>query len=205
MSRVFFYFDNASSSLSCYYEPKSCDSKTFLHLGISFNDIPNLMRIIFFLLMILLFLSCKHKINSVTESSSLLNLKDSFAIKNLKEFVIDSNIQSSYRIFNKIKNKQIDSAISYGTHYLYSWQQRDSAFIEFTTIIDDGEHGLRIVYFVFDKKDSMLSTTQVANKGGEGGIIYETLSQFKSKDTLFHIRSASTKTYPLAKKQPFKR
>ncbi|MDQ3683366.1 MAG: hypothetical protein M3352_09885 [Bacteroidota bacterium] len=119
-------------------------------------------------------------------------MKDSFAIKNLKEFVIDSNIQSSYRIFNKIKNKQIDSAISYGTHYLYSWQQRDSAFIEFTTIIDDGEHGLRIVYFVFDKKDSMLSTTQVANKGGEGGIIYETLSQFKSKDTLFHIRSAST-------------
>jgi hypothetical protein len=67
--------------------------------------------------------------------------------------------------------------------------------------IDDGEHGNRIIYFIFDGKDSLRSATQVANKGGEGGIIYETRSIFLTKDTLLKISSATTQ-WDLTKPAP---
>jgi len=118
--------------------------------------------------------------------------KDSFAIENPTSFVIDSALQKNYKKFHKANNRQIDSAISYGRPYLYSWHQRDTNFIEFTTIVDDSEHGIRIVYFIFDKNGNMISYAQIANIGWEERMIYETRSEFKSNDTLIKVSAAST-------------
>ncbi|MGZ8537778.1 MAG: hypothetical protein ACXWV9_05900, partial [Flavisolibacter sp.] len=75
--------------------------------------------------------------------------------------------------------------------YLYSWQNRDKKNNEFTIIKDDGEHGLKIIYFILDKKDSLISSTQIAGRGGEGGFLFETRSKFLSKDSLLNISSAT--------------
>jgi hypothetical protein len=71
--------------------------------------------------------------------------------------------------------------------YLYSWQKRDPTKNEFTIIKDDGELGLKIFYFILDKKDSLISSTQIAGRGGEGGYWFETRSKFLSRDTLLNI------------------
>lgn len=79
-----------------------------------------------------------------------------------------------------------DSIIG-NTGYLYSWQDRDTTKNEFTIINDDGELGLKIFYFILDKKDSLLSWTQIGGKGSEGGYWFETRSKFISRDTLLNI------------------
>lgn len=71
--------------------------------------------------------------------------------------------------------------------YLYSWQDRDTTKNEFTIINDDGELGLKIFYFILDKKDSLLSWTQIGGKGSEGGYWFETRSKFINPDTLLNI------------------
>ena len=71
--------------------------------------------------------------------------------------------------------------------YLYSWQDRDSIKNEFTIILDDGELGLKIFYFILSKNDSLLSWKQIGGKGSEGGYWFETRSKFLSNDTLLNI------------------
>ena len=71
--------------------------------------------------------------------------------------------------------------------YLYSWQDRDTTKNEFTIISDDDELGLKISYFILDKKDRLLSWTQIGGKGSEGGYWFETRSKFISHDTLLNI------------------
>ena len=71
--------------------------------------------------------------------------------------------------------------------YLYSWQDRDTTKNEFAIINDDGELGLKIFYFILDKKGSLLSWTQIGGKGSEGGYWFETRSKFISPDTLLNI------------------
>ncbi len=162
------------------------------------------MQTTFFLLAVLLLFSCSDKRPIQTiETSYWESLKDSFATKNLSNFVVDSNLERTYKNFHRIRNRIIDSVVRYGTPYLYSWQESGSGLMEFSTFVNDVEHGSRIIYFILDSKDSLLSATQVANKGSEGGIIYETRSRFSAKDTLLTI-SAATTQWDLSKPAPTK-
>ncbi len=88
--------------------------------------------------------------------------------------------------FKKIRHPMFDSIIG-DPGYLYSWQDRDTTKNEFTIINDGGELGLGIFYFILDKKDSLLSWTQIAGKGSEGGYWFETKSKFISYKTLLNI------------------
>ena len=161
------------------------------------------MQFSFFLLMALILFSCSNKRKPLlTETSYWEKLKDSFATKNLESFVVDAQLEASYKNFRRVNNRIIDSAIGYGTPYLYSWQKRDSGFVAFTTFVDAGELGGRIFFFIFDNKDSLRSATQVANKGGEGGVIYETQSRFTAKDTLYKTSAASTQ-WDLSRSEPW--
>ncbi len=161
------------------------------------------MKLSFFSLIFFMLFSCSTKTDRLSEKTSYWKTRmDSFATKDLKSFVIDSQLESTYKNFRPVKNRTIDSVIGYGTPYLYSWQNAGSEFSAFTTVVDDGEHGRRIVYFIFDDNDSLCSATQVANKGGEGGIIYETRSRFISKDTLYKT-SAATTQWDLSKPNPW--
>jgi hypothetical protein len=72
-------------------------------------------------------------------------------------------------------------------NYLYSWQDRDKTKNEFTVIKDDEELGLKIFYFILDKKDSLLSYKQIGGKGSEGGYWLETQTKLLNKDTMINI------------------
>jgi hypothetical protein len=153
-------------------------------------------------LTVLLFVSCTDRTtNQAAKTSYWQSLADSFAKRNLSAFVVDSQLENSYERLHPFRNKTIDSVVRYGTSYLYSWQDRKSGFTEFTTFVNDGEHGSRIMYFIFDADDSLRSVTQVANKGGEGGILYETRSRFITKDALLKT-SAATTVWDLTKPAP---
>lgn len=93
----------------------------------------------------------------------------------------------------------LDSIIG-SSGYLYSWQDRDITKNEFAVIDDDGELGLKLFYFILDKKDNLLSWRQVAGKGSEGGYWLETRSKFISPDTLLSI-GAITQWLDFDKKQ----
>jgi len=90
------------------------------------------------------------------------------------------------KTFKKIRHPLFDSIIG-NPGYLYSWQDRDITKNEFTIINDDGELGLKFFYFILDKKDSLLSWTQIGGKGSEGGYWFETRSKFISRDTILNI------------------
>lgn len=151
------------------------------------------MKKLLFLAATILYLSCSDKTTNETKSSSYWQrIKDSFATQNVKEFVINAELEKAYKGYHPVSSKVIDSIIGYGTPYLYSLQDRNKEFTEFTTFVHDDEHGSRIMYLIFDKNDSLRSALQVAAKGGEGGIIYETRSVFLTKDSLLKTTSATT-------------
>jgi hypothetical protein len=157
------------------------------------------MHFTYFLLLIGLIHSCKSSSSDKANQVNFLRLKDSFAVKNLTTFAMDSSLLSEYKNFYQIKNSQTDSTLNPvdflqdlgNVVYLYSWQERDSLMIEFTALVDKGELGLRIVYFVLDKNFKVISTTEVAGIAGEGGVRYERRSSFKARDTLSVIHSAT--------------
>ena len=139
-------------------------------------------------MLVFCFISC----NSLTrhQVSYWEKQKDNFRYQNKSEFVSHSTLQADYKTFktsrhslfgNFFSNKFFSSKV-----FLYSWQDRDSSKNEFTIIKDDGE-GLKVIYFILDKKDSLLSSTQIAGKGNEGGYWFETRSRFMSKDTILNI------------------
>lgn len=137
------------------------------------------------LIIVLLFISCYGltKKNSFWETQ-----KTNFKYQNKKEFVSDSLLWADFEAnsFKKLSHPMFDSIIGH-PGYLYSWQNRDTTKNEFTIINDDGELGLKIFYFILDKKDSLLSWKQIGGKGIEGGYWFETRSKFITPDTLLNI------------------
>jgi hypothetical protein len=165
------------------------------------------MRIIKYLPFLLLFVSCRNNhLYKLGFQSKWLQLKDSFAKQNLTEFKLDDILGKSYPNFHRIQNRLLDSTISdqWGRIYLYSWQQRDTSLIEFTTIIQEEDRGVRIVYFVFNKKDSLISETLVALGSMEADFDYSLYSHFKTKDTLLQT-SAMTQWYDTKRREKLKK
>lgn len=155
------------------------------------------------LIIALLFISC----NSFSKKSLSFweKQKKNFKYNNKKEFVSDSLLWAEFeaKSFKKIRHPMFNSIID-NPGYLYSWQDRDATKNEFTIINDEGERGLEIIYFILDKKDSLLSWTQVGGKGSEGGYWFETRSKFISYDTLLNI-GATTQWLDFDKKQKMER
>lgn len=148
----------------------------------------------------LLLWSCDYsKIGQTEQTSMWLNLKDSFAIKNVTEFKLDKGFH--YGAFHDISCKLIDSTLpdQWCKAYLYSWQERDSSLIEFTVVVQEEDRGIQIIYYVFNKQDSLVSATPVA-WGNISDLAFTGSSKFISKDTLrstiastFYERNGSTK------------
>jgi hypothetical protein len=131
--------------------------------------------------------------------------KNNFKYRNKKEFISDSILLADFKAnsFKKIRHAMFDSIIG-NPGYLYSWQDRDITKNEFTIINDDGELGLKIFYFILDKKDSLLSWTQIGGKGSEGGYWFETRSKFMGHDTLLNL-GAITKWWHFDKEHKMER
>lgn len=140
---------------------------------------------VFVVVLALIFVGCKEK---TAEAPSFWEAKkDSFPMQNLKDFVSDSTLSANYKNFPTAISATIDSLYSNPKAYLYSWQERDPSKNEFTVVVDDGEHGNKIYYLIFSKEDSLISSTQIAGKGSEGGYWFEIRSHFIAADTLSQI------------------
>jgi hypothetical protein len=154
------------------------------------------MRYLVLIISTIFLLSCRSFNSRDSQEFSWYSLKDSFALQNIEEFRIDSNIWNNYRTLHLIKNKIIDSAIQSGDSnpqtYLYSWQDRNSSFIEFTSLLVEEYLGFTLIYFVFSKDGKLISAIRIARLSGEDGIIWEKKSRFISKDTFTTIASVST-------------
>jgi len=146
-------------------------------------------------LILFAFISCNGYKN---ESSSKTLLKaEGFHFRNLNSFIIDSLLWKSYYTdknnglnLKKVTAKDVDSAFLHNDLYLYSWQQRNSTFTEYTVLSDNGDPGLSIHYLIFDKKGKLVSNAKVAGLGKDaGGPQYETRSYFKGLDTLVLTRA----------------
>lgn len=137
-------------------------------------------------IIVFIFIGCKGLTNK--PASYWETQKANFRYQNKKEFVSDSLLWADFQAnsFKKLKHPMFDSIIG-APGYLYSWQDRDTTKNEFTIINDDGELGLKIFYFILDRKDSLLSWAQIAGKGSEGGYWFETKSKFISQDSLLNI------------------
>jgi hypothetical protein len=138
-----------------------------------------IMRTILMILTISLF-GCNHstKVDSYWEGQ-----KDNFKYRNKTYFFISEEIQHDLAAFKKVK-LQVDRWID--SVYLYSWQERDPSKNEFTVIGLEDESGPALFYVIMDKKDSLLSSIQLAgiNNEGYGGNFFSTT--FFAKDS-FHI------------------
>ena len=137
-------------------------------------------------ILILCLISCSNQ--KPSQTSYWEKHKDNFRYNNKTEFLSDSTLRADYKKLNKSNHRLFDK-ITGDPAYLYSWQERDKDKNEFTIINDDGERGLKIFYVILDKKDSLISSSQIAGMGGEGGYLFETRSEFINKDTLLNIGS----------------
>ena len=139
-------------------------------------------------LLILCLISCSNQKQSQT--SYWETQKNNFRYQDKNEFLIDSLLKVSYKQLPKANYKLFSQTVD-NKIYLYSWQNRDKKYNEFTVIRDYGEHGLQIIYCIMDKKDSLISFTNIAGRAGEGGLLYDTRSKFLSRDSLLKTASVT--------------
>ena len=116
--------------------------------------------------------------------------KANFRYTDATEFVIDSQLEVSLASLTMTDHSSI-SRNEPGIAYLFSWQNRTDSNIAFTVIRDEGEHGLHMSYLVLNKRDSLISSSQVAGLGFEGGFRYETRSRVLSADSILRIGAIS--------------
>ena len=164
------------------------------------------MRIATIIFISLVFYSCNGGSNSPFQPKSLWSaLKDSFSKQNLNEFKLDKELFATYRNLHRIESNRLDSTLSnkWSKVYLYSWQVRDSRYNEFTTIIQEEDRGVRIVYYIFDQNDSLLSATKVAHGSMEAEYEFVTHSRFKDKDMLL-TTMAMTQVYDMGTRTQLK-
>jgi hypothetical protein len=135
-------------------------------------------------------------------ATSWISLKDSFAVSNLDRFEVDSTLYHSFNKFHKIQGKRLDSVVlgELDNVYLYSWQERDSQFVEFTVVLQIEDHGVKIVYYRLNQNDSILAATKVAHRGGDAEHIGYIYSQFTSPDTLI-TTATLRRIYDISKRQ----
>ena len=139
-------------------------------------------------ILILCLISCTNQ--KPSQTSYWETQKSNFKYQDRTEFLIDSAFRTSYKQLPKANYKLFSKTVD-NRIYLYSWQNRNKKYNEFTVIRDNGEHGLQIYYCILDKKDSLISSTQIAGRGGEGGFLFEKRSKFLSRDSLLNIASVT--------------
>jgi hypothetical protein len=135
---------------------------------------------------------------TVTDSVNhitLTDLKKDFKYSNLTKFEIDTFTWET----RPGKYKELDSTTfymvwqdkkrhfsgqGYDRDYLFSWQDRDTNFIEFTILTqDEGDYCDLITYFIFDKNGKVIDQFVTSSKCGDGGWTFDASGQFTDNRT----------------------
>jgi len=154
-------------------------------------------------------LGCKNSADNsheiLTEDNrSLRDLQDKFKYSNLNVFEMDGLDWQT----RKGKYNQLDSMTFYmvwqdgerqysengyqSVDYLFSWQNRDTNFIEFTIITPyESDYCTNLQYCIFSKEGVAIDKFVVSSSCGDGGWTVDAFGEFIDKHTyeLLHIES----------------
>jgi len=135
-------------------------------------------------LMFLILCSCG-QINKTSpdqkDTTRLLKLKSRFKHHNLTDFATDTmtwetrprNYQEVDSVAFKLIFQEGDRQFighGYDRDYFFSWQERDSNFIEFTILTQDESSYCDLLrYYIFDKNGRFISKFDIATKCGDAG------------------------------------
>jgi hypothetical protein len=135
-------------------------------------------------------LSCNHL--TADKLSYWETQKNDFKYRNKTEFVANNEVRYNLKTFKKISLHLLPWI---DTVYLYSWQDRDPTKNEFTVIGNEGKYGLSVFYLIFNKKDSLISSTRIAGANDQGDYWINFRSVFFSKDSLYVINTYTKNPY----------
>ena len=148
------------------------------------NTTTIMTRTLLQMLILLILYSCG-QVNKTSpaqiDTTPLLNLKSRFKYHNLKDFATDTlnwetrpgNYQevdsAAFKlIFQEGDRKFIGNG--YDRDYFYSWQERDSNFIEFTILTQDESNYCDLLrYYIFENNGRFISKFDIATKCGDAG------------------------------------
>lgn len=152
--------------------------------------------------------------NKTNNISTLFDLKEDFKFSNLTEFKIDTfNWETRPE-----KYQELDSLTFYmvwqggerdfveqGDYrdYLYSWQERNTNFIEFTILTqDENNYCDYLTYCIYDKDGIAIDEFIISYSCSEGGVASEAFGKFTDKNTCEQlcIESEVESTYTLENK-----
>lgn len=135
------------------------------------------------------------RINENLNKTYLGIQKNKFKYEDLNAFFFDSKLLSNYKQLTRSVDPFLTEKLS-GKIYLYSWQNRNDNTDEFTVIEDNGELGLKIYYFIFEKNNTLISYYSIGGIGRDGVFEFELFSEIKNKDTLL-TKSSITQWWDL--------
>jgi len=125
----------------------------------------------------------------------LYKLKDKFKYQNLKEFTIDSfSFDNRPGHYNELDSAAFQLIFQEGNRtfvgegydrdYFYSWQNRDTNFIEFTILTqDEGSYCDLLRYYIFDKQGRFISKFDVAAECGDAGWTFSGSGRQRNQNT----------------------
>ena len=144
---------------------------------------------------------CKQKPVPKTMAERLTELRDSFAFASIDSFEINGiDWQQPPPHLKKIDSANFDLIWQGARHagdsikydYYYSWQVRDTNFIELTVLyFDESDYCSRLEYLVYNKKGKLLSHFPLAAECGDAGWAYVSAGKFIDSVT---YRSVSFET-----------
>lgn len=115
------------------------------------------------------------------KQAALYKLKNKFKYQDLREFQMDSfsfdtrpghyeEVDSNaFKIIFQEGDRQFVGT-GYDRDYYYSWQNRDTNFIEFTILTQDESDYCNILrYYIFDRKGKFISKFDLAASCGDAG------------------------------------
>lgn len=115
------------------------------------------------------------------KKAALYNLKDKFKYQDLQEFQIDSfNFDTRPGHYQEVDSNAFKLIFQegdrpfigqdYDRDYYYSWQNRDTNFIEFTILTQDESSYCDILrYYIYDRKGKFISKFDLAASCGDAG------------------------------------
>jgi len=126
---------------------------------------------------------------------SLYDLEEQFKYHDLTDFDIDTfdweTRPGNYNELDSTTYKLVWQNIEkptigtgYDREYLYSWQNRDTNFIEFTLLSqDEGSYCDVLTYCIFDKNGKKIDNFMLSASCGDGGWMFTSNGKFINKTT----------------------
>jgi len=152
-------------------------------------------KIISFLIIICAIISCCSSNPQKAEDKrlSIVNYQQHFKYKNLQSFNVDSlNWLESTKQFKLITSEMYPVIWKGGERnfrenglvkdYFYSWQERNSDFIEFVILtFDESDYCITTTYYIFNNEGALIDSFMASARCADGGWSFDSKGDFITK------------------------